>query len=338
MSIADELPIPSKKKVHPLRRALLRGLAILLPPLLTIVLFIYAFGLIEQYVLVPTEGAACWAAVYATADTIDEVPFSNPDSDRRVSHDDQGQIVSFNYGNRTYTRSDDRWKGYYSPDYVRANYLQRWKTLPVFLIVFIGVLYLLGTFVAAGIGKYVVHTTERLIGRLPLISYVYSSVKQVTDYVFTEKEIEFNRVVAVEYPRKGIWSLGFVTGESLLDIRSAANQPVLSIFIPNSPAPLTGFTITVLKTEAIDLNITIDQAIKFIVSGGVVVPPQQLPVGARLPAALAAHDRTNGDGSNMAGASSSISQNALATRESTNGDGGNGAGHERRKGDVESSE
>lgn len=261
-----------KKRVHPIRGALLRGLGILMPPLLTLALFIWAFRLIEQYVLVPTETFAGWVVLNGTADTIDTVPFPNPETDRRVSRDDQGNLVSFNYQNRTYTRAGNLWVGYYSQDYVRANYLQRWKTLPLFLLVFICVLYFLGRFVAVGIGRYLWHRAEALIARLPLISTVYSSVKQVTDYIFTETEIEFNRVVAVEYPRKGIWSLGFVTGESFADIRRAAGEPVLCVFVPNSPAPFTGFTISVLKSDAVDLNITIDQAIKFIVSGGVLVP------------------------------------------------------------------
>ena len=80
----------------------------------------------------------------------------------------------------------------------------------------------------------------------------------------------------MEYPRKGIWSLGLVTGESMLEIAAAAKEPVLSVLIPTSPAPFTGYTLTIKKSEAIDLNITIDQAVQFIVSCGVVIPPQQL--------------------------------------------------------------
>jgi uncharacterized membrane protein len=75
----------------------------------------------------------------------------------------------------------------------------------------------------------------------------------------------------------GIWSLGFVTGESMLDIRTAANEPVLSVLIPTSPMPATGYTITVRKSETIDLNITFDQACQFCISCGVVVPPHQQP-------------------------------------------------------------
>ena len=87
---------------------------------------------------------------------------------------------------------------------------------------------------------------------------------------------EFNRVVAVEYPRKGIWSVGFVTGESMLDIHGAANEPMVSVLMPTSPMPATGFTVSVKKSETVDLNITIDQAIQFVVSCGVVVPMQQM--------------------------------------------------------------
>jgi len=114
---------------------------------------------------------------------------------------------------------------------------------------------------------------------LPVIRNVYSSVKQVTDFMFSEREIEYTRVVAVEYPRRGIWTVAMVTGESLLDIRGAANEPVLSVLIPTSPMPFTGFTVTIKKSETIDLNITIDQAFQFIVSCGVVVPPEQATSG-----------------------------------------------------------
>ena len=124
-----------------------------------------------------------------------------------------------------------------------------------------------------------------MIQRVPLIRNVYSAVKQVTDFVFSEREIEFNRVVAIEYPRRGIWSIGFVTGESMREIRSAAKEPVLSILMPTSPMPATGFTITAPKSDTIDLDITIDQAIQFVVSCGVVVPPQQQ--GSDVAAAIA---------------------------------------------------
>ena len=284
---------------RPFRRAMLRGLGILMPPLLTIVLFIWAWSIIERYVLVPVENPSVWAYQAAEQNTLDTIPFADPDTDRRVARDEGGTIVSFTYESRIYSKTRaGKWVGRYSDDFVRENKLPRWRVLLAFLSGFVIVLYLLGKFVAAKIGGLIVNSLEQLVHRLPLINNVYSSVKQVTDFVFVEREIEFNRVVAVEYPRKGMWSIGFVTGESMLDIRSVANESVLSVLMPTSPMPMTGFTITVRKSEAVDLNITIDQAVQFVVSCGVVVPPQQqLPedgVTMRISSAIAQHGGNNG--------------------------------------------
>ena len=85
--------------------------------------------------------------------------------------------------------------------------------------------------------------------------------------------MQYTRVVAIEYPRKGIWTLAFVTGEGMHDIQNAVDEPVISAFVPHSPMPFTGFAVTVKKSETIDLNISVDQAIQFVVSCGVVIPP-----------------------------------------------------------------
>lgn len=282
-----------KKRDHPFRSAVLRGLGILMPPLLTIVLFIWAWSVIEHYVLVPVEGVSGQLIVWYT-----EKPLAEPPTDLTGGTYEDGELVSFKFRNRLYTKSSDgEWVGRFSRDYVKREYLKRRIVLPLFLSVFLLIVYFLGKFVAAGIGNFFVGLGESLIRRLPLISNVYSSVKQVTDFVFSEREIEFNRVVAVEYPRKGIWSVGFVTGESMLDIAAAANEPVLSVLMPTSPMPVTGFTITVRKSEAVDLNITVDQAIQFIVSCGVVIPPQQIQQAAvpyQISAAIAQQPGGNG--------------------------------------------
>ena len=97
----------------------------------------------------------------------------------------------------------------------------------------------------------------------------------MTDFLFTERTIEYNRIVAIEYPRRGIWSLGFVTGESMLEMTAQAGEPLISILVPTSPMPVTGYTINVPKTEIVDLNITIDQAFQFCISCGVLVPENQ---------------------------------------------------------------
>jgi uncharacterized membrane protein len=137
-------------------------------------------------------------------------------------------------------------------------------------------LYFLGRFVNARIGGWIVNKVETdLLGRLPIIRNVYGSAKQVTDFLFSENQVEYRRVVAVEYPRRGIWSLGFVTGESMLDITAAVGEPCVSVLVPSSPMPVTGYTMCLPRSAVLDLNISVDQACQFCISCGVLVPPNQ---------------------------------------------------------------
>lgn len=149
------------------------------------------------------------------------------------------------------------------------------SVLTVLLIVVL--LYFLGRFVSARIGSWIVVKFEQeVLGRLPVIRNVYGSVKQVTDFLFSESpHVEYRRVVALQYPRKGIWTIGFVTGESMLDIAVSAGEPCVAVLIPTSPMPMTGFTISVPRSEVLDLNLTVEQAMQFCISCGVLTPPQQ---------------------------------------------------------------
>ncbi len=301
MDTSQHSTAATRKPQRPFRRAVLRGLAILMPPLLTIAVFIWAWSVIETSVLRPVESLTSDLIAVSTRKVVDKKPHGE-----EVTIEGVTTITDTN-SNRVYSSySENKWVGYYTDEYIRATHLQRRYILPLFFSVFLLVSYMLGKFVAAGIGRMIVNSLELLIQRLPLISNVYGSVKQVTDFVLSEREIEFNRVVAVEYPRKGIWSVGFVTGESMADIRAAANEPVLSVLMPTSPMPVTGFTITVMKSEAVDLNITVDQAIQFIVSCGVVVPKSQQrleteQISNNIAAAIA--NRSDDNGSNGNGSS-----------------------------------
>ena len=289
MDAPENIPTPKAGLFAPFRRAVLRGLAVLLPPLLTIVIFVWVGNTVIVYLLEPMEsGVRRFLVRHYQSDILlpEEVP-ADQAAKAFIVVDDQGyqrtgdgQFVPQAY----YEYVRKRLGGRPVPDdanqlvrnYIDWKILPRHVVIPVFLFVFVLVLYLFGKFLAAGVGRFFWMQVERVINQLPLVRNVYSSVKQVTDFMFNEREIEYTRVVAVEYPRKGIWSLGMVTGESMMDIRCAANEAVLSVLIPTSPMPFTGFTVTVKKSETVDLNITIEQAFQFIVSCGVVVPPQQL--------------------------------------------------------------
>ncbi len=288
MDITDITASKKPGPLDPFRRAVLRGLAVLLPPLLTIVIFLWVWNTVTDFLLAPSESLARhWIVNQYKKDILPAAKISADQiTDGRASLDgqlyqqvDDGRFVvakDYDYlqkelGFDPPTKTADE----FYRVFVEKKWLQWYIVIPFFLCVFLLALYLLGKFLAAGVGRFFWMQFERIINRLPIIRNVYSSVKQVTDFMFSEREIEYTRVVAVEYPRKGIWTLAMVTGESLLDIRSAANEPVLSVLIPTSPMPFTGFTVTIKKSETIDLNITIDQAFQFIVSCGVVVPSQQ---------------------------------------------------------------
>jgi len=272
--------IVEKGRSRPFRRAIVRGLGVVLPPLLTIVIFLWIGGTIQSYVLEPvTNGARnviCW---YLTEPAPENLTGERPDvNGRQYARLRSGAYVPLEiYGVVAHDRRavPDNPRAVYER-YVDLQYLRPQFVIPVFLVVFLLFLYLLGWFLAAGVGRVFWNLVERGIDRLPLVRSVYASVKQVTDFLFSETEIEATRVVAVQYPRKGMWSIGLVTSESLWDIREAAGEPVVAVLIPASPMPVTGFIVTTRRSEVLDLNITIDQALQYIVSCGVVVPPHQL--------------------------------------------------------------
>jgi len=270
---------------NPFRVAVLRGLGVLAPPLLTIVIFLWIGATIGQYAIEPVFKTTRGAVVWWIADirSPEELSIDDEDAQERVTLD-----------GAPYRRTND---GFYVPSdvyvevmeevgkepipdtgigvyqrYVEIKYLRPYWVIPFYILLFIFILYLLGKFMAAGAGRVFWNIFERGIGQVPLVRNVYSAVKQVSDFVLAQQHVEFSRVVAVEWPRKGIWTVALVTGESLPEISAAANEPVLSVLIPTSPMPMTGFTVTVKKSETIDLSLSFDQALQYIVSAGVAVP------------------------------------------------------------------
>lgn len=133
---------------------------------------------------------------------------------------------------------------------------------------------MVGVLLASVVGKTLWHIVERFIMNTPFLRQVYPYVKQITDFVLNQEEKKkmFSRVVAVEYPRNGIWSIGMVTGSGLKKVADRVEKEFVAILIPTSPTPFTGFVIMVPKEQTIDLDMTIEEALRFVVSGGVIVP------------------------------------------------------------------
>lgn len=142
----------------------------------------------------------------------------------------------------------------------------------------LGILLFLLLILFAGIlaknllGKTILHGIEKSIIRLPLIKQIYPPLKQIVDFFFSSKELVFKKVVLVEYPRKDIWSLGFIVNDGIPKAKEVLKQDLLNVFIPSTPSPLTGLFILVKRQDTVLLDISIEDALKIVVSGGVLNP------------------------------------------------------------------
>ncbi len=122
------------------------------------------------------------------------------------------------------------------------------------------------------VGRRLVAYTEQLIERVPIISTIYQGVKQLLEAIFTSDETRFRDVVYLQYPRKGIWSLGFVTGPCFESAAEKIGRPCLNVFVPTTPNPTSGFYLLVPETDVIYSGLSVEQAFKLIMSAGIVAP------------------------------------------------------------------
>lgn len=145
------------------------------------------------------------------------------------------------------------------------------------------IVFLTGLLVTNFLGRWLVQMGELIVQRIPIVRSIYVATKQVIETLFSSSSQSFRKVVLVEYPRKGIWSVAFMTNDSAQELKQKSGQDLISIFIPTTPNPTSGFLMMVPKDDVKELDMTIDQALKFIISLGVVTPPGiQLPSGTQL--------------------------------------------------------
>jgi len=292
MTPAKPPPNP-KSGLRPFRTAVFRGLGVVLPPLITIAILLWLGGTIQNYVLEPISAGVQNIVVRLIQDVRKPEDFPAPelaDHSRMLNGVAYAKLEDKTFIPKTVYDDVDRHRGedpmprtapYVYQAYLRVTYLRPAVMIPLFLCGFILILYLLGKLIAAGVGRFTMGLVERGIARVPFVRSVYSAVKQVSSFLLNERTMDVSQVVAVEYPRKGVWTLGLVTGVGMPAIEGIVGEECISVMICTSPMPMAGFTINVRKSEAIDLNITLDQAIQFIVSCGVVVPgSKDLPLAA----------------------------------------------------------
>lgn len=281
------------------RRFFLRGLVVLVPTLVTFAILVWVYQLVNNNVAVfMTEGL-----VRICSKVSDEPP------DGWV-HDDKD---SLRYG-KPLNEWDDRGRRLTIEHQIIENYerlaarsglsdvepeiLQRaldarnsalWHVtfakyrlhLLGFVIAIVFV-YFVGFFLASFIGRASWRALEGLLRRIPLIRAIFPSVKQVTDFLLTERErtVGFSSVVAVQYPRKGVWSIGLSTGAPLKQIQERVADDLVTVFVPSSPTPFTGYIVQIPRQDVIELDVSVDEALRFTISAGVIKPGASLPAGS----------------------------------------------------------
>ncbi len=134
------------------------------------------------------------------------------------------------------------------------------------------VIFLTGLLVRNYIGTYLVALWEKLLSRIPIVNSLYFSVKQVSDTLFSSSGNAFRQAVLVQYPREGSWVIAFLTGVPGGDVRNHLPGDYVSIYVPTTPNPTSGFFLMMRRSEVIELNISVDSALKYIISMGVVAP------------------------------------------------------------------
>lgn len=136
----------------------------------------------------------------------------------------------------------------------------------------LAILLTIGAVASNIVGRKLVAWGDALIGRIPVVRSIYSSVKQVSDTVFSDSGNAFRTAVLVQWPREGVWTVGFVTGAPAMEVARYLRDEYVSVYVPTTPNPTGGYFVLVRKSECVELEMSVDAALKYIVSMGVVAP------------------------------------------------------------------
>ncbi|MBV7538435.1 DUF502 domain-containing protein [Duganella sp. sic0402] len=139
------------------------------------------------------------------------------------------------------------------------------------------IVFLTGLLTNNLVGNYVVRLWEKLLTRIPVVSSLYSSVKQVSDTLFSSSGNAFRKAVLVPYPHQNSWTIAFLTGAPGGDVKNHLIGEYVSVYVPTTPNPTSGFFLMMAKKDVVELDMTVDAALKYIVSMGVVAPEDAVP-------------------------------------------------------------
>ena len=143
------------------------------------------------------------------------------------------------------------------------------------VVVFLVFATLVGWLAKGLIGRSFIRYAENLVNRMPVVRSFYSGIKQIAETVFAQQERSFEKACMIEYPRKGIWAIGFIstTAKGEIAERNSSKGPMVSVFVPTTPNPTSGFLLFFPKADIVELEMSIEDAAKLVISAGLVYPP-----------------------------------------------------------------
>ena len=191
---------------------------------------------------------------------------------------------------------DDRVASLLPPRFNPETYLP--FSVPGLGVVTVVVLLILVGSVTAGLlGRTLLRISEGIVNRIPAVRHVYAATKQILETILANQSKAFREVVLIEYPRRGIWAVGFITGPTEGEVQNLSEDTLINIFVPTTPNPTSGFLLFIPKAELIVLNMSIEEGIKMVVSAGILTPPDRHPEGAERPFRIASRRDDRGDDS-----------------------------------------
>lgn len=141
------------------------------------------------------------------------------------------------------------------------------------IIIMLMAIYIIGLLARNLFGRQIVSLTDRIMGKVPIVRTVYLASKQLLETIALQQNTGFKRVVLIEYPRRGIRCLAFVTSTARGEVQAHSDDEILNVFVPTTPNPTSGYLVFLPKKEVIPLEMSIEEGIKYVVSGGFVIPP-----------------------------------------------------------------
>ena len=143
------------------------------------------------------------------------------------------------------------------------------------LIILLIVLILVGALTAGFFGRLWGRVSDRILNQMPVIRNVHSAIKQILETVLAQQSNAFREAVLIEYPRRGIWAIGFLTGTTQGEVQNMTEEECINVFLPTTPNPTSGFLLFVPKKDIAHLSMSVEEAIKMVISGGIVTPPDR---------------------------------------------------------------